>query len=491
MSLDLNAILGQLGRDKGIDKNVLVEAIESAMLSAARKHYGHHLNLETRFDEEAGCIELIQFKVVTDDVDDADNQITVEEARKDYDPDAIVGDEFGIKLDTEVLGRIAAQTAKQVIVQKVRNAERDVIYEEYKTAKGDLVSGIVQRYDRGDLVINLGRTEAVLPRREQIPRERYHQGDRVRGMILDVDSTRRGPQIVLTRSHPEFLIKLFALEVPEIEEGGIEIKGAARDAGVRAKIAVHSTDSNIDPVGACVGIKGSRVHSVVQELRGEKIDIIPWTPDAPSFVARALSPAEVSRVLLDQDGHSMEVIVPDDQLSYAIGRGGQNVKLACKLTGWQIDVRSVTSAEEEATKARAALESIPGLGFTHAELLFQAGYRSAEDIADLSIEELSDVEGFDEESANKTIESAKKFVEEHGEVAFVEQEVVSDLESLYLSPDLSDKLKAGGIVSIQQLAESEEESITAIEGIEEGDWETVKVAVDSFFQQEKELQDNN
>lgn len=375
MGFDLNAIISQIGRDKGIDKDILVEAVESAMLSAARKHYGHSLNLETQYDEETGIIEVLQFKTVVEQVEDDSTQISLNEAQKTFDADAIIGDELGKKLDTTALGRIAAQTAKQVIIQKVRDAERGVIFEEYKDSKGDLINGIVQRYDRGNIIVNLGRTEAILPKREQITRERYRQGDRLRGMILDIDRSARGPQIILTRSHPEFLQKLFDLEVPEIQEGIIEIKGVAREPGERAKIAVHSSDANVDPVGACVGIKGSRVQAVVQELRGERIDIITWTPDEPSYIARALSPAEVARVVVDEDDHSMEVIVADDQLSLAIGRRGQNVKLASKLTGWKIDVRSVSVAEEESKRARASLEAIPELAFTHAELLFQEGYR--------------------------------------------------------------------------------------------------------------------
>ncbi|MCB0320311.1 MAG: transcription termination factor NusA, partial [Bdellovibrionales bacterium] len=258
MGYDLRAVLGQLARDKGIDQASLVEVVESAMLSAARKHYGHNLNLETQYDEDLGTIEVLQFKTVVENVEDPDSQVSLQEARRDYDPEAMVGDELGRKLDTEMLGRIAAQTAKQVIIQKVRDAERGVIYDEYKDSKGDLINGIVQRYDRGNLIINLGRTEAILPRREQIARERYRQGDRIRGMILDIDRSARGPQIILTRSHPDFLKKLFEIEVPEIAEGTIEIKAVAREPGERAKIAVHSNDGSVDPVGACVGIKGSR-----------------------------------------------------------------------------------------------------------------------------------------------------------------------------------------------------------------------------------------
>lgn len=485
MSFDLNAILGQMGRDKGINKKILIEAIESAMLSAARKHYGHNLNLETKFNEETGEIEVHQFKVVVEQVEDADTQIGMKEARANFDPDAMVGDEFGQKLDTQVLGRIAAQTAKQVIIQKVRDAERGVIYEEYKGSKGELINGIVQRYDRGNVIINLGRTEAILPKREQIARERYRQGDRVRSMILDIDPSARGPQIILTRSHPDFLKKIFSQEVPEINEGTIEIKAVAREPGERAKIAVHSTDSSVDPVGACVGIKGSRVQAVVQELRGERIDIITWTPDEPSFVARALSPAEVTRVVVDEDNHSMEVIVADDQLSLAIGRRGQNVKLASKLSGWRIDVRSVSVAEEEAKRARAALGSIVGIDFTHAELLFQEGLRSVRDVAEASIEDLANIEGISEEAAAEIIKNAQKRYEEMKEQGLIDgdsddDESPTDLEKLLISPELRDKVMQGGYKTIQALASADNDELAG-HGLTEADIQSVRDALDIFF----------
>ncbi len=453
MSFDLNALIGQIGRDKGIDKQLLVEAVESAMLSAARKHYGHNLNLETQFDADTGIIEVLQFKSVVETVEDEGTQISLVDARKEYDAEAMVGDEFGKKLDTAVLGRIAAQTAKQVIIQKMRDAERNVIYDEYKNQKGELINGIVQRYDRGNVIVNLGRTEAVLPKREQIMKERYRQNDRIRCMILDIDRSARGPQIILTRSHPDFLAKLFALEVPEIQEGLIDIKGVAREPGERAKIAVYSNDSAVDPVGACVGIKGSRVHAVVQELRGEKIDIIPWTPDEPSFVARALSPAEVSRVVLDEDNHAMEVIVADDQLSYAIGRRGNNVKLASKLTGWKIDVRSISVVEEETRRARAALEAIPGIQFTHAEILFQEGYRSAKEVSEAAADELADFDGFSLELAEQLIEAAKARVASGAEDEGLVQSAdgLSDLSKLILTAELKEKLTAAGYKTIQDL----------------------------------------
>jgi N utilization substance protein A len=484
-TFDLNAILSQMGRDKGIDKQVLIEAVESAMLSAARKHYGHNLNLETKFNEETGEIEVVQFKVVVERVEDPDTQISLEEARAEVDPDAMVGDELGKKLNTEVLGRIAAQTAKQVIMQKVRDAERGVIYEEYKDSKGDLINGIVLRLERGNIIVNLGRTEAILPKREQIQRERYRPGDRLRGMILDVDRSARGPQIILTRSHPDLLKKLFELEVPEIADKVIELKAVAREPGERAKIAVYSNDPSVDPVGACVGIKGSRVQAVVQELRGERIDIITWTPDEPSFVARALSPAEVSRVVVDEEEHSMEVIVPDDQLSLAIGRRGQNVKLASKLTGWRIDVRSVSVAEEEARRARAALSSIPGVDFMHAELLFQHGFRTVREVADANLEDIFEVEGLSQDQASEIHKSAKAYAEQLGDEAdglgSLGGDPLSDLERLPLTADVREMLVSGGFRTIQSLVEAEDEALRQVSGIEESDVEDIRKVVESFL----------
>ena len=485
MAFDLRAVLAQLARDKGIDQETLVEVIESAMLSAARKHYGHNLNLESQYDPDTGIVEVIEFKSVVEKVDDPDTQLTVEEARKDFDAEAMVGDELGRKLETDVLGRIAAQTAKQVIIQKVRDAERGVIFEEYKDNKGDLINGIVQRYDRGNLIVNLGRTEALLPRREQISKERYRQGDRVRGMILDIDPSGRGPQIILTRSHPDFLKELFKLEVPEISEGVIEMKAVAREPGERAKIAVHSTDAGIDPVGACVGVKGSRVQAVVQELRGERIDIITWTPDEPSFVARALSPAEVSRVVVDEDERSMEVIVADDQLSLAIGRRGQNVKLASKLAGWRIDVRSVTVAEEETKRIRAAIDSIPEIDFMQAEKLFQEGYRSIREVANASLEELSELDGFSAESADKIISNAAKLVEEVREdgttIEEEDSEALSDLDRLMLSPDIRETLIDKGYPTIQSLVSADTEALEGVEGLTEEDISEIREATNNFF----------
>ena len=484
MSFDLNALLNQIGRDKGINKEVLIEAVESAMLSAARKHYGHNLNLEAKYEEETGLIEVYQFRTVAEKVEDEETQISVAEARQD-DAEAMVGDEVGKKLDTTPLGRIAAQTAKQVIIQKFRDAERGVIYEEFKDSKGELINGIVQRYDRGNVIVNLGRAEAILPKREQIQKERYRQGDRVRGMILDIDRSARGPQIVLTRSHPDFLKKLFALEVPEIAEGIIEIKAVAREPGERAKIAVHSNVPGLDPSGSCIGVRGSRVKTVVEELRGEKIDIIAWTPDEPSFVAKALSPAEVQGVSVDDDEHSMEVIVPDDQLSLAIGRRGQNVKLASKLTGWRIDVRSVSIVEEESKRARKSLEAIPDIEFTHAEILFQHGFRSAREVSEATIEEICEAGDITTETAEHILQKAKAHVDAGGDdnnsTEGEGDSAGSDLDKLMLTPETRQRLIDAGLKTIQSVVEADIERLLAIEGIGEPQLDEIRKATDSFL----------
>ena len=336
---DIKRVVDQISRDKGIDRDILIHAVEEAIKSAAKKKFGSHIDIETQYNEETGEVEIFQFREVTETVTDADLEISLAEGRK-LDPECEVGDSLGAKMDTSTFGRIAAQSAKQVIIQKMKDAERDVVYSSYIDRKGELINGIVQRFERGDIIVNLGQTEGILPVREQVPRENYRRGDRVRAFILDILHETRGPQIILSRTHPTFLINLFKTEVPEISEGIVSILAAAREPGLRSKIAVSSTDSDIDPVGACVGMRGSRVQNVVQELRGEKIDIIPWHIDQAKFVCSALAPADITRVVIDEDNRTMEVIVPEESLSIAIGKRGQNVRLASKLTGWRLDVKS-------------------------------------------------------------------------------------------------------------------------------------------------------
>lgn len=342
---NLNHIIDQVVKEKGIDRVILVEALESAVLSAANKKYRNTRELEAHYNDELGEVELFEFVTVVEEVLDSYKEIDLAEAHE-IDPEVEVGDSLGMKLDAGNFSRIAAQTAKQVIIQKVREAERDGIYNEFRERIGEMVNGIVRRYERGDLVIDLGRAEALLPQKEQVPRENYRQGDRVRAYISDVRMATKGPQIIISRTHPGVVAALFKSEVPEIAEGIVEIKAVAREPGSRAKIAVVSHDPDVDPVGACVGMRGARVQNVVSELRGEKIDIIPWTEDIARFSCFALAPAEVNRVYVDIDEQLLEIIVPDDQLSLAIGKKGQNVRLAAKLTGWKIDIKSETRAAE-------------------------------------------------------------------------------------------------------------------------------------------------
>ena len=355
MNINLNHIIDQVVKDKGIDRGVLVEALEAAVLSAANKKYRNTRDLEAHFNDEIGEVEVFEFVTVVEEVENSYQEIDLGEAQE-IDPDVEVGDSLGMKMDASSFSRIAAQTAKQVIIQKVREAEREGVFNEFKDRLGELVNGIVRRYERGDLIIDLGRTEALLPHREQVPRENYRQGDRVRAYISDVRMATKGPQIILSRTHPGLLIELFKMEVPEVSEGIVEIKAVSREPGSRAKIAVFSNDPDVDPIGACVGMRGARVQNVVSELRGEKIDIINWTPDIARFACSALSPAEVTRVYVDNDEESLEMIVPDDQLSLAIGKKGQNVRLAAKLTGWKIDIMSETRAAE------AELDELTGGG---------------------------------------------------------------------------------------------------------------------------------
>jgi len=353
MVTNLNHIIDQVVKDKGVDRAILVEALESAVLSAANKKYRNTRDLEAHYNDEMGEVELFEFVTVVEDVQDSYKEIDLEEARE-IDPEVEVGDSLGMKMDASNFSRIAAQTAKQVIIQKVREAEREGVYNEFKDRVGELLNGIVRRYERGDLIVDLGRAEALLPHREQVPRENYRQGDRVRAYVSEVKMSPKGPQIILSRTHPGVVSALFQVEVPEIYEGIVEIKAAAREPGSRAKIAVVSHDPDVDPVGACVGMRGSRVQNVVSELRGEKIDIIPWSPDIARFACAALAPAEVTRVYVDNDEQALEIIVPDDQLSLAIGKKGQNVRLAAKLTGWKIDIKS------ESRAAEAEMEELAG-----------------------------------------------------------------------------------------------------------------------------------
>jgi N utilization substance protein A len=407
---DIKRVVEQVSRDKGIDRNVLIKALEEALKSAARKKFGNKVDIEVQYNEETGEIEVFQFKDVTDEVTEPALQISLEEGRK-LDPDCEIGDSLGTKMDTTTFGRIAAQSAKQVIIQKMKDAEKDAIFSNFINRKGEVLNGIVQRIDRGDIIVNLGHTEAVVTVREQVPKESYRRGDRIRAFILDVLHESRGPQVILSRTHPDFLINLFQTEVPEISEGIVSIMAAAREPGIRAKIAVASNNSDIDPVGACVGMKGSRVQNVVQELRGEKIDIIPWHVDPAKFVCNALAPAEISRVIIDEDNRGMEVIVPDDFLSIAIGKKGQNVRLASKLTGWHLDVKSESQYSQDMQVGYDSLVSLPGVGVSLADALYERGLYSAEEISKATVEDLVQIRGIGPEKASALLEAAQTMLE--------------------------------------------------------------------------------
>ncbi len=407
MSMELKKAIDQISKDRGIDRDLLVDTLEEAVRSSIIRKFGDKIDAEVTYNDETGEIEVYQYKMVTESVEDPDTEITLEEAQK-LDPGAQMDDEIGFRLVVEDLGRIAAQSAKQVIIQRMRDAEQEIIYEEYKDRKGDIISGIIQRRDRGGWIINLGRTEALLPKEEQIQKERYKRGDRVQAFIVDVRKEGRGPQVIVSRAHPDYMAILFKREVPEVDDGIVQIMGVARDPGSRAKVAVYSRDRDVDPVGACVGIRGSRIQNIVQELRGERIDIVVWSPEIAKYAANALSPAIISRITVDEDEQQLEVVVPDDQLTLAIGRKGQNVKLASKLLGWKIDIYTETRYSE-LNAGREALEQLASVAELAVEHFLNAGYENVEQVANATDEELLDINGISEERI-KDVRSALNFL---------------------------------------------------------------------------------
>jgi N utilization substance protein A len=415
---ELLQVADAVARDKGIDRDEVLEAMEQAIQKAGRSKYGHEHDIRAEIDRKTGEIRLARFLEVVEEVENEATQLPLERAKKRK-SDAQLGEFLVDPLPPIDFGRIAAQTAKQVIVQKVRDAERMRQFDEYKDRTGEIVNGLIKRVEFGHVIVDLGRAEALLRRDELIPRETFRTGDRVRAYIFDVRQEPRGPQIFLSRTHPQFMAKLFAQEVPEIYDGIIEIRSVARDPGSRAKIAVISRDSSIDPVGACVGMRGSRVQAVVAELQGEKIDIIPWSPEPATFVVNALAPAEVSKVVLDDEANKIEVVVPDDQLSLAIGRRGQNVRLASQLTGWDIDI--LTEAEESErrqdefrSRSKTFIEALD-VDDVIAHLLVTEGFTSVEEVAFVPTEDLADIEGFDEDLSEELQKRARVFLEEQNE----------------------------------------------------------------------------
>ncbi len=409
----LSNVIATVSRDKNLDKSVIIDALEQAMLHAARRDLGLEADIEASYNEDLDEIELFQFRTVVanEKTDPTDTEISLVEAKK-LDPETEIGDALGVKVTTSRFGRIAAQSAKQIIVQKVRDAERAQIFDEYKERVGEILSGHVRRLERNDIIIDLGRVEAVIPAKEQISGEKFRPKDRIQGYVVEIKRSSKGPQVVMSRAHPGFLIRLFEQHVTEIYDGIVSIESAARDAGQRSKIAVYSKDSSVDPVGACVGMKGARVQAVVQELNGEKIDIIPWDKDPARLVCNALAPAVVSKVIVDDERHAMEVVVADDQLSLAIGKRGQNVRLAAQLTGWRLDIKSEAKLEEQLAGVRAVLASIEGLGDMHAGILVNEGIKTPSDLAEVSPRMLGRLLNLNEEDAAKVIQDARKKADE-------------------------------------------------------------------------------
>lgn len=453
-NLNLTEVIGQVGKEKNLDATILIEALEAAMLSAARKKLGVNADIEAQYNPEAGEIDVFEFRQIVKVVQNRTTEISFEDALKMDDSltEEAIGEDLGIKLDSAEFGRIAAQNAKQIIIQRVREAERNTVYGEYKDRKGELVTGIVRRFERGNVIVDLGRAEAVIPLREQVRRENIRAGDRVVAYVTDVLEVARGPQIILSRTHPNLVVKLFEQEVPEIAEGIVSVEAVAREAGTRTKIAVASRDSDVDPVGACVGMKGARVQAVVQELRGEKIDIVPFDPDEARFVCNALAPADVTRVLVDESGHTMRIVVPDDQLSLAIGRRGQNVRLAAELAGWKIDITSETKVAEEKEIAWKSLSRIDALGEFALQSMYNHGVRSAFDVLEADDEFLLSMPGVAAEQLGTIRESALAVVEAEQEEMLAERgQAREDARVLFAIEDVCEQAAADGKSGLARL----------------------------------------
>ncbi len=459
--LELLQIADAVARDKAIDKKVVLQAMEDAIQRAARSRYGQENEIRAEIDPKSGEIRLNRLLMVVDKVENDSTQISLAEARN-KNPAANLGDYIAEPLPPVDFGRIAAQNAKQVIVQKVRDAERERQYNEFKDRIGEIVHGVVKRVEYGNVIVDLGRGEAIVRRDETLPRETFRNGDRIRAYVYDVRREQRGPQIFLSRTHPEFMARLFAQEVPEIYDGVVEVVSVARDPGSRAKIAVRSKDSSIDPVGACVGMRGSRVQAVVNELQGEKIDIIPWSPDPAAFIVNALAPAEVAKVVLDEEAERIEVVVPDEQLSLAIGRRGQNVRLASQLTGWDIDI--LTEAEESERRQKEFADrtqrfmSALDVDEILAQLLASEGFASVEDIAFVATSELASLEGLDEDTAAELQARAKDYLDRRAaeqdsrrrELGVADE--LKDIEGV--TADIMVALGEAGVLTLEDLAGS-------------------------------------
>ena len=492
---DLIQVADAVAREKGIEREEVIEAMEMAIQKAGRSKYGHEFDIRAEVDRDTGEIQLARYIEVVDEVENEATQLTIDEAKKTK-SDAQVGEFLVDPLPPMDFGRIAAQTAKQVIVQRVREAERARQYKEYKDRVGEIVNGVVKRVEFGNVIVDLGRGESIIRREELLGRETFRRTDRVRAYIYDVREETRGPQIFLSRAHPQFMAKLFAQEVPEIYDGIIEIKSVARDPGSRAKIAVHSNDSSIDPVGACVGMRGSRVQAVVSELQGEKIDIIPWSPDTATFVVNALAPAEVIKVVIDEDAHRIEMVVPDDQLSLAIGRRGQNVRLASILTGWDIDILTEAEESERRQEEFHALSQIfmdaLDVDDVIAHLLVTEGFSTVEEVAFVPEENLVEIEGFDESIIEELRERARNYLKERDEKLNQKRNELGISDELLKMPHITLEslvtLGETGVKSLDDLADLASDELREILGVtklkEEQANETIMAARAHWFDDE-------
>ena len=421
MSLDflsnLNQVIGQVSKDKGVSQAAVINSVVQGILSAVRKKYGTYRDIEVKYNEDTGELELFEFKKVVSDEEFEDELIEIKySSAKELDPSAHIGDQMGMRLELKDLGRIDAQAAKQVIIQNLRSIEHEIIFNEFEKRKGEIANGIVRRVDPGMIVVDLDKTEAYIPRKEQIPGEQYKSGDRIQGYLLEVRQTTRGPQIIMSRAHEQYLIKLFTTEVPEVSEGIVKIVSAAREPGQRAKMAVYSTDPSVHPVGSCVGIKGSRIQNITQELKGERVDVIIWENDPVQYICNALAPAKISKILMDEEQKKMQIIVPDDQLSLAIGKKGQNVRLAVKLTGWNLNLISEQESKQAKKEALFNLSLVPEMSETKSQSLFQYGYTQVEQIAQAKAVDLKSIpELEDSATAEKLIQSAKDLLKKYAD----------------------------------------------------------------------------
>src|SRR5215470_7600118 len=520
---DLNLLqaIEMVAKDKGIDKARLVKTVEEAILKAAQSVFGPTRELEARFNEDSGQVDLFQYLTVVEDVADEDREIAFEDAKRlgleaelgedlgfqifwhasdakrAAEQDKNYGDILRVKQARQAFGRIAAQTAKQVLIQRVRDEERDLIFNEFKDRKGELIKGVVRRFEKGNnLIVDLGRTEGILPFREQTPRETYRPGDRIVAWVKDIDREARGPQIILSRSDPKLVEKLFEAEVPEIYEGIVKIVACAREPGARSKIAVMSRDADVDPVGACVGMKGSRVQAVVQELRGEKIDIVPWDRDPARFVCAAIQPAEVSKVIVDEADGRMELVVPDEKLSLAIGRKGQNVRLAAQLAGWKLDIISESKFKQMEEEAISALQQIDGVGEQSARSMYRMGFRALEELAEASEQELIAIPGIGNADAAARIRTnaettMERLRQERIRAASSRTEPLTERERLLFIRGVGERtvqlLEDAGYKSVEDILREDEDKLAIKTGLGIKKARAIKHGAEHFLSSEAKV----